>query len=304
MPELSHSKHKTRRGPINLGKNSSTKKRKCKHQFIDYTCSPPVCTMCARVLKSTLEFSRNIMHSGESSEQLGITFIVEKTSGLHQDIRGANFPRDVVETANTIFKEFLCSSKSGKKSRITRSWPRRSLIFACVYVAFRVVRPSTTVNPHVLAVTLGLKDDSGRPSRKLMGQGIRTLLGALTMAQHMIVIVDPVHLVESLMRSYSISPIHHMPEVIELYRYIRTKCRKLADSKPTSVAAALFWLWYNMKPEDDRTLEIGGFARSASLCNNTIVKLAGDMQACIPYFDRHPSAKAIQTGARKRRGNT
>ncbi len=278
--------------------------RECSHQYVDYTCSPPVCTTCATSLKSTLEFGRNVMYSGESSEQLGISLSAEKTSGLTQDIRGSNLPRDVAENANNLFRQFLCCTRtgSGTKGRITRSLPRRSVVFACVYISFRDVRPTTTVNPYVLALTLGLKDDNGRPSRKLMGAGIRNLLGApLPMSKHMIVIVEPVHLVETLMRSYSISPIHHMPEVMELYNYISSKCVKLSDSKPNSIAAALFWLWYNIKPEEDRILEISDFARSASLCNNTIVTLAGEMQASIPYFKRHPSAKAIQPGSRRKR---
>jgi len=276
----------------------------CLHSQLDYTINPPVCTECGFVCNPAFEYNRVNIYFGETIKDFGNTEN-KSIQGLENDITNNAFPRDIIQCANEYFKEYLRKSKLDKqKTKITRSKPRRSIIFACFYLAYMEKRPQN-VNPVVLAIKLRLiNENKGKPLYKSMGQGIKILLSTLKIPNRSIIIVEPPHTVYTIMKTYNICTRTHLPEIYELYNYIEYKCSSIKKSKPHSIASALFWFWYCLKnmsnTKNNTKLTLIEFANYVGLCVNTINKLVKSMQNSISYFNNHPNKRVIST----KRGRT
>ena len=137
------------------------------------------------------------------------------------------------------------------KGKIKRGNSRKAIVFACIYMSFKLSgKPQTHDN---LINVFGLTKKTG-----LQGLKEVTLNAPKTSEIHTISIT-PVHLVEDIMDKFQATK-EQKAEVIEIYEQIKNKSSKLNRARPQSTASGIVWWWCQHNNKD---ISLKNFAKRA-----------------------------------------
>jgi len=172
---------------------------------------------------------------------------------IHKDVMGMDFSQQVVTKAD----EFYSTVTNGK---IYRGGSRKSIVFACVYHAYKSMGNPKT--PESLIPVFGISRKDGLKGLKMVNINIphdsdihNTQLSLE-------------NIIKDMMSRFTDDPAH-TNEVILLYKRTDNRSSKLNRARPQSVAAALIYLWITKK---NININIDDFARLSNLSQLTIHK--------------------------------
>lgn len=229
----------------------------CSHKDIVCENGIVLCTDCGE------EIDRPILHDKEwryygagDSKRSDPTRVharkVEEKS-IEKDVENMHFSQSIITKANELYMQ--CT-----KGQIYRGGSRKSVIFACIFHAYKLAHNHQT--PDNLIQMFGLTRKSGLKGLKIVNVNIPK-----DSEIHDTVITSK-HIINEIMDKFSTSS-SQKNEVYDLYDKIKNRSSKLNRARPQSVAAAVIYYWICKNKID---IKLGDFASATQLSELTISK--------------------------------
>ncbi len=178
---------------------------------------------------------------------------------LYSDLEPLGFPQEIIERANTYYKEII-------KDKIYRAGNRMSIVFACTYHAY-----SDMQEPHVpseLAQKFKL-------DKKGISNGFKTFSKVFRKRPNK-KYIDAMDLVPKLLSELHIEKSMHKPcidDIQTIYDFVQSKSRTFNSSNPQSIAAGLVYYYLKL---NDVPITRAEFSKVVHLTDITFTKIATD----------------------------
>jgi len=174
---------------------------------------------------------------------------------IFKDVEAMQFGDTIVSLANKLYGDITAG-------QIKRGKSRKGLIFACVYMAYKMAgrpRPPESLIP---AFSISKKDGL---------KGIQEISLKVSKEQKLFMTsITPVHLIEEIMGEFDARP-EQVKEVLVLYSKIENKSSKINRARPQSTASGVVWYWIC---KNGKNINIKEFAQKIGLSELTITKIA------------------------------
>jgi len=193
---------------------------------------------------------------------------------IFKDVESLGFSESIVVKANKIYAQVT-------KGKIFRGDSRRSIVFACIFHAFKL---SGKPQSHDRLIGIFNLD------KKIGLKGLKYVnLYAPKDSKIRTAYITPVNLVEEILEQFSVSK-EQKKEVLDLYELIRNRSSKLNRSRPLSVGAGLVFYWTKIK---NKGITLKEFAQKVMLSEMTINKVAKEIAEVMEGIKKSPKCKVF-----------
>lgn len=181
---------------------------------------------------------------------------------IYKDVQNMGFSDKIVSSANKIYLQVT-------DGKIFRGNSRKSIIFACIFHAYKL-----SGTPHSHDKLIGVF----KLNRKNGLKGLKHVnLNAPKFSEIRTTYITPSDLVSEIMDKFSANSFQKQ-EVCDLYEDIKNKSSRLNRSRPQSVSAGLVYYWIKKKRLD---ISIKDFTKSVNLSELTISKIAKEIESIL-----------------------
>lgn len=251
--------------------NKNIKPTECSHHDINEENGVSICLDCGQELKRDLNFDKEWRYYGSDDTRRNtdpnrcqIRKVEEK--GIFKDVEGMGFSDKIINIANDIYNQVT-------KGQIHRGNSRQSIIFACIFQAYKLIN-----KPHScedLQTVFKLE-------RKVILNGIKFVSRNVPKESPIRTkYITPVDLIEEIMNKFNFKS-SQKQEVIEIYEKVKNKSSILNRSRPQSFAAGLIYYWILQK---DQNVDISDFTEKVNLSDITINKISKEINKVLsPSF--------------------
>ena len=235
----------------------------CSHDNVTNEGGVILCTDCGEEISRTVFQDKEWRYYGQSdnkrtSDPNRVQMRRCEDRNIYKDVENMGFSEKIVSLANIIYSEVT-------KGQIFRGNSRKSIVFACIFHAYKLSGKPQTHDK--LIGIFGLNRKNGLKGLKHVN------LNAPKESKIHTTYITPVNLVEELMDKFNSTP-EQKAEVNDFYHQIKNKSSKLNRSRPQSVASGLVFYWILSK---NIQISVKEFARKADLSELTIIKIAKEI---------------------------
>jgi transcription initiation factor TFIIIB Brf1 subunit/transcription initiation factor TFIIB len=181
---------------------------------------------------------------------------------IAKDVENMSFSETIVTKANEIYTE--CT-----KGQIYRGGSRKSVIFACIFHAYKLAGNHQI--PDNLIQLFGLSRKAGLKGLKIVNVNI-----SMNSEIHNTCITSK-HIIGDIMEKFKTSQAHK-DEVYALYDRVENRSSKLNRARPQSVAAAVIYYWVKKNNID---IKLCDFATITNLSELTISKNTKEVESVL-----------------------
>lgn len=234
-------------------------KNKCEHIHTSIDKSVDVCIDCGQEVTKS-EYSKDVRKHGNKYSINPTCVQIRKSDerNIYKDVENMGFSHKIINEANTIYFEVT-------KGKIFRGNSRKSIVFACIFHAYKL---SGNPQSHERLITVF------NLSRKTGLKGLKHVnLYAPRESNIRTTYITPINLVEEIMEKFKATK-EQKEEVVNLYTKIKNKSSKLNRSRPQSVAAGLVYFWICNTKKD---ITLKQFTEKVSLSELTINKISKEI---------------------------
>lgn len=178
---------------------------------------------------------------------------------LYNDLEPKGFPQEIIERANTYYKEII-------KDKIYRAGNRMSIVFACTYHAYADMHEPRV--PTELAEKFQL-------DKKGISNGLKTFSRVFRKRPEK-KYIDAMDLVPKLLAELNIDKSQHKAckdDIQTIYNFVQSKSRTFNSSNPQSIAAGLVYYYLKL---NDVPITRTDFSKVVHLTDITFTKIAAD----------------------------
>jgi transcription initiation factor TFIIIB Brf1 subunit/transcription initiation factor TFIIB len=232
----------------------------CPHENCREEKGMSVCTDCGKLIKKLISRDKE-WRNGNTGRNNNNRAVARTTTDrtIYKDVENMGFDNSVVSLADEIYKDVT-------NGDTRRANSRKSIVFACIFHAFKLVgRPQShenLVKPFRITKRVGLKGLKYVNLHAPKNSKIRTTY------------ITPINLVEEIMNKFDASE-QQKDEVKALYISIKNKSSKLNRSRPQSVSSGMIYYWICCKKKN---ILLKDFAKIVGLSELTIDKIAREIR--------------------------
>jgi transcription initiation factor TFIIIB Brf1 subunit/transcription initiation factor TFIIB len=243
-------------------KNSS-----CSHNNMENEKGIDVCIDCGEEINKKIQNEKEWRYYGQadsrhSSDPNRVQIRKSEERTIYKDVENMGFSEKIVTEANKIYFQVT-------QGKIFRGNSRKSIVFACIFHAYKLSGKPQTHEKLITVFNL---------NRKTGLKGLKHVnLYAPKNSTIRTTYITPINLVEEIMEKFSATP-EQKEEVIKLYNQIKNKSSRLNRSRPQSVASGLVYFWICKKKKD---ITLKQFTKKVSLSELTINKIAKEISDVI-----------------------
>ncbi|MDB4413286.1 hypothetical protein N9189_02055 [Pirellulaceae bacterium] len=192
---------------------------------------------------------------------------------IYKDVEGMGFPEKIVRKANEIYADVTKKKKKNPDDpdefQIYRGTSRKSIVFACIFNAYKLNGTPETWED--LSTVFGLE-------RKDCSTGIKHISRhAPKKSPIRTTYITPVDLVENIMDKFEATK-QQKKEVVNIHNQIKNTSYKLNQSRPKSVASALVYYWIQ---KTGKNISMKEFTEKVDLSEITVDKLSKEIDRVI-----------------------
>jgi transcription initiation factor TFIIIB Brf1 subunit/transcription initiation factor TFIIB len=226
-----------------------------------------ICTDCGEEIKRIIMHEKEWRYYGFSdtkrtSDPNRVQMRKSEDRNIYKDVENMGFSEKIVSKANSIY----CDVTNG---HIFRGNTRKSIIFACIYHAYKL--DGKPQSHEKLIKIFSLKKKSGLYGIKYVKLNIDKESKIHTTN------ITPVHLVSDMMDRFSASD-EQKQEVVLIYSKIKNKSSRLNSSRPQSISSGLIYYWVCTK---NMNITLKEFANKVELSELTISKISKEISEII-----------------------
>lgn len=237
--------------------------RPCEHSNTILDSGTVYCSECGKEMTKNVIFEKEWRFYGQSdykrtSDPNRVQARKIDERNIFRDVENMGFSDKIVSVANSLYCDVT-------KGQIYRGNSRKSIVFACIFHAFKLSGKPQTHDKLIKIFDLNRKNGL---------KGLKhVILNAPKDSKIHTTYITPINLVEDLMDKFSATD-DQKREVSDLYIKIKNKSSKLNRARPQSVASGLTFYWVCKKGID---ISIKDFAKKADLSELTISKTAKEI---------------------------
>lgn len=235
----------------------------CLHTSTDTICGISTCKDCGQEMPRDIPRDREWRYYGQSDtrhtadpNRVQARKTEERT--IIKDVENLGFSDSIISSANRIYTEVT-------KGKIYRGNSRKSIVFACIFHAYKLA--GVPQSHERLTGIFGLNRKSGLKGLKHVN------LHAPKTSVIRATYITPETLVEEIMDKFHASDDQKIA-VKELYQKIKNRSSKLNRSRPQSVAAGLTFYWILL---ERKNITLKEFTKRVALSELTISKIAKEI---------------------------
>lgn len=215
--------------PTQLNENTKSSSNECKHAKTIEEDGLNICIQCGQ------EIDRRIIHDKEWRYYNGSRMSdpnrahARKTQdkNIQRDVVNMNFSDNVIDIAEELYIEVT-------NGKIFRGGSRKSIVFACIYHAYKILEIPKT--PENLIPIFNITKKDGLKGLKMVNINI-----SKNSKVHSTQLTLP-NIIRDMMKEIT-SKQEHVDEVIKLSELTLNRSSKINRARPQSVAASLIYLW-------------------------------------------------------------
>ena len=231
----------------------------CEHNSISNHMSLKTCIDCGKEFDNELIFDKEWRYYGsadnkQSSDPSRCQVRKSDVKGIEKDIKNMGFNEKIVEDANNIYRDVT-------NGKIFRGNSRKSIIFACVFNAYKMNNTPRSCEELIKVFNL---------EKKIGLRGIKYIhLNLANDSKVREVRITPHHIIFEMMKKFETTKCQ-IEEIQQMYELVRNKSSIINRSRPSSVAAGVIY-YYIVKSNKDVLLK--NFAEVVGLSELTIKKI-------------------------------
>jgi transcription initiation factor TFIIIB Brf1 subunit/transcription initiation factor TFIIB len=215
-----------------------------------------VCITCGVQLDRVIEYSKEWRYYGSAdnkhtSDPNRVQQRKSDERTIHSDVENMGFSERIVNIANRKF----CQVTNGK---IYRGDSRRSIVFACIFHAYK--KMGKPQSHEKLMNIFELETKNGLHGIKYIK--LNTPKEAVYTSSY----ITPANLVEEIMDKFSATK-EQKQQVVDMFNRIKNRSSTLNRSRPQSFASGLVYFWICVTKKD---ITLDKFAADVGLSDNTI----------------------------------
>lgn len=235
---------------LNSHSSGTSTENKCLHTNVIFNQYNKICLLCGE------EVNQDIIKTHIDSERCNIRKECEKN--ISNDVRYLNISSKVVQIANDLFVQMI-------NNNIRRGSARRSIIFACVFQAYKIT--GNPQNPHMLMELFRITKKAGMKGMKYLNKHVPKT------SQIRFVRITPVDNIRNIIHKFGSTP-EQEDEIIQIFNSIREKSSILNRSRPLSVAAGVVYFWIE---KNKPTITLDDFVKKVNMSAITIKKITKEV---------------------------
>jgi transcription initiation factor TFIIIB Brf1 subunit/transcription initiation factor TFIIB len=234
----------------------------CNHNLINEN-GMITCSECGMEMKKSILNDKewryfNNSDSGRSGDPSRVCIRKMDDKNIYKDVEGFGFSDKIILKANNIYTHVT-------NSKIFRGNSRKSIVFACIFHAFKMegIPQSHDKLIEIFKIT-----------RKSGLKGIKHVnLNSSKEIRLNMTHITPDHLLKTILENFKASTDQHQ-EVVDLYNTVKNRSSKLNRSRPQSIAAGVAFYWITHKKIG---ISIKEFANIVNLSEITISKMIKEL---------------------------
>lgn len=246
--------------------NNITPEFTCEHKDLINQDNNVSCLKCGETIK-TITHDQEWRYYGSTdnkrkSDPTRVQERKEHQRNINKDVESMGFSRNIIEKANEIYTKVT-------KGQIFRGDSRKSIIFACIYHAYKI--DNNFQMPKNLIQIFNISKKSSLRGMKIVKINMDDNIPFQT------TISTTEHHINDIMTQFS-STDEQKQEVYDLYHRIKNRSSKLNRSRPQSVSISLiyYWILKNKKP-----ITIKQYSKQVNLSEMTINKNINEIRKII-----------------------
>lgn len=232
----------------------------CEHTKFITELSTKICTDCGKELEKETNYDKEWrFYPAKDNKIQGDTTRCHMRKNdvrtIHKDLENLGFNSKIINTANELYQQVT-------QGKIYRGNSRKSIVFACVFSAFKMNNnPQTCEN---LIRIFNLK-------RKVGLKGLKHIhLNIEKDTQIQNIRITPYHIIIDIMQKFITTDPSQVSEVQSIYEYVKNKSSILNRSRPNSTAAGILY-YYILK--NNKSITLKQFSKEVELSELTIKKI-------------------------------
>lgn len=235
----------------------------CVHENTIEENSITLCIQCGEELDKNIDNNKEWRYYGtnDNRHSRDPTRVIQRRTderSIYKDVENMDFSEKVVNYANKLYLQV-------SKGQIFRGNSRKSLVFACIFHAYKMIGQPQTHESLIKVFNL---------TRKTGLKGLKFVnLNALKTTD-LRTTISTIDIINDIMNKFSAQP-HQKEEVYEIYNSIKNKSSKLNRSRPQSVASGVVYHWILIKNKD---ITLHDFAQKVELSELTITKIMEEIE--------------------------
>ena len=235
----------------------------CAHEEVSSEGGVVTCEICGEEISKIIQHEKEWRYYGPSdgkraSDPNRVQMRKESDRSIFKDVETMGFSDKIVFSANKIYSQVT-------HGQIFRGQSRKSIIFACIYHAYKL---SDKPKSHEELIRIfGLDKKTGLKGLKMVN------LAAPKNSKIHTTYITPATLIADIMDKFEASD-SQKTEVEELYEKTRNKSSKLNRARPQSVASGITYYWICKKHID---ISLKRFAEKVNLSELTISKISKEI---------------------------
>jgi len=175
---------------------------------------------------------------------------------IYKDVENMGFDENIVELANKIYHQVT-------KDKIKRGKSRKSIVFACVFEAYKLKDNPQTYETIINSFNIPKK--SGLAGINHVSLHISKELKSKT------TYITPKHLIRNIIFKFKGATEEQYQEVARIYDKIQNKNTRINRARPQSVAAGIVFYWLE---KNNKHISIKEFTKVVNLSELTIKNMA------------------------------
>lgn len=245
--------------------NSELNNMSCSHENTVIEKGISICTDCGLELEEKETLDKDWRYYGGDGKYAPVDSgsaqqpRKAESHSIFKDVENFGFADTVVAEANKYYIEVT-------KNKISRGNARKSIIFACIFHAYKSNRMPQSYEK--LIQIFGLTKKAGLKGLKHVN------LNAPKESKIRDTYITPIDLVGEIMDKFQAGK-EQKNEVIQIYEKIRNKSSRLNRSRPQSIASALVYYWI---VATGKKINLKEFAQSVELSELTINKIVKEIE--------------------------
>lgn len=220
-----------------------------------------VCVDCGLELQQKIVHNKEWKYLGQLDSKHMATLSDPKRKNeertIFKDVENLDFSERIVAIANVIYTKVT-------GGHIFRGNSRKSIVFACIFHAFKMEGKPQSHDK--LIKIFGL-------DRKTALKGLKYVILKAPKGTVKTTYITPANLIEEIMDLFG-ATLSQKQEVIELFHQLKNKSSRLNRSRPQSMASGIVYYWIRLKKKN---ISIKEFVQKVSLSEMTINKLVREI---------------------------
>ena len=257
LNKYNESKNPTGQGD-GMSRSQEEQGEQCEHPTLIDVKGAKTCLNCGIIVETPVQYSKEWRsYKGKSKDPTRVQARKTDEKNIFKDVQGLGFSEKIVCMANDLYNNVA-------KGNIYRGNSRRSIIFACIFHAYKSSGKPQTHEKLIKLFKLNRKSGlKGLKHVTLNSTSPIVKTGRITAK----------HLICDIMCNFQATK-EQKEEVIHLHSLIKNRSSNLNRARPNSIAAGLIFYWIQ---EKKKNISIKEFAVKTGLSEITILKISKEI---------------------------